>query len=835
MDKLLEKIWAYVARDQEVTMRERLYRLICLLVAIICIFIILPINTLQRLPIVVNIADVSLGLFSLYCYRQAQRGRNYFVAYFFVTIGLLDLVWFPNAGSQGSITLYFFVAVILPLVLARGLMRWGLVAFLVVNVCGLYIVEYFFPQLSTPFLAPVDRLMDLLSGLFCGLMASALILWAVITNYDRQHDQLELFSRNLSASEKNYRELVENVRVAILRLDRKGWVTFLNHYAEDLFGYPRQEIVGKDAFGLIFPARPSQPTDATDTVKVLLRMAGEKTPCENETLCRDGRRIWISWISQPIYDDRNELVEILCVGNDITERKALLEQLQLTQWTMDTAAVPILWTDAGAQVIYANVAASDMLGYANEELKTLRMYDLVVNFTEAEWGQRWDTLKRDRAATFEAGQRRKNGALFPAEITLTYLKVGEREYSAAFVRDITERKRIEERRQNEEQQKRHVQKLESLGVLAGGIAHDFNNLLTAILGNLSLARMELKSGSEVSELLSAAEKSATRARSLTLQLLTFSKGGRPIKSAVSMVKVIQESVDTVLRDLPVQCQIQPQPQLWQVEADEGQLGQVFNNLLTNAHQAMPNGGMILVDVANRPIGSSDGLLLPPGNYVQVTLCDQGTGIQEAHLQKIFDPYFTTKAAGGGLGLAVVFSIIKSHHGQIYVQSKVGVGTTFTILLPAAMQSDVAPEVLAEPCRVPSRVNSVRILVMDDEEVLRIVAARMLRRMGYEVECASDGKMALAMYKEALAANRPFDVVIMDLMVPAGMGGKELMQRLREIDPQARGIVSSGYSNDPIMSDYKKHGFSAVMAKPYTLPVVQAMITQIFNENGGERK
>jgi len=373
-------------------------------------------------------------------------------------------------------------------------------------------------------------------------------------------------------------------------------------------------------------------------------------------------------------------------------------------------------------------------------------------------------------------------------------------------RDITERKRTEE-------ELLKARKLESIGLLAGGIAHDFNNILTAILMNISLAKRYAHPGDKLFKSLAEAEKASLRARDLTQQLLTFSKGGAPIRRTASITELIKDSTEFALRGSNIRCEFSIPEELWPVEIDEGQMSRVMNNLIINAQQAMPDGGILKVRGENVTIAIEEtrqGLPLPEGRYVKISLEDQGTGIPPEHLPRIFDPYFTTKQGGSGLGLATTYSIIKKHEGYITVKSELGIGTTFSIYLPAS-QKQTLPQKSTEE-RLP--LGQGRVLVMDDEEVIREAVSQMLREMKYEVKVAKDGTETIKLYREAQEAGQPFDAVIMDLTIPGGMGGKETVTKLIEIDPHVKVIVSSGYSNDPIMANYKQHGFSGFIAKPY---------------------
>jgi CheY-like chemotaxis protein len=368
------------------------------------------------------------------------------------------------------------------------------------------------------------------------------------------------------------------------------------------------------------------------------------------------------------------------------------------------------------------------------------------------------------------------------------------------------------------------QKLESLGVLAGGIAHDFNNLLTGIMGNFSLARMLAEPGSKISSMLERAEKASLRAKELTQQLLTFSRGGAPVKRSTFIGQLMIESVSFSLRGSNVTAKFFIPEDIWPVDVDTGQMNQVINNLVINAGQAMPDGGIITVRAENAVITSDSPLPLPAGQYVKISLQDQGGGISEANIGRIFDPYFTTKTSGSGLGLAMVYSIIKKHGGCITVDSRPGIGTTFHFYLPA---SDISPQLIVDMESMPPQGKG-KILVMDDEVIIREIAGEILSHLGYEVENCMDGTEAIRMYEEALRLGRPYAAVLMDLTIPGGMGGKEAIGRLMEIDPQVRVIVSSGYSNDPVMAQYKRYGFRGVVLKPYNAEELGRTLHEVIN-------
>ncbi|MEJ2032344.1 MAG: ATP-binding protein [Deltaproteobacteria bacterium] len=370
-----------------------------------------------------------------------------------------------------------------------------------------------------------------------------------------------------------------------------------------------------------------------------------------------------------------------------------------------------------------------------------------------------------------------------------------------------------------------AQKLESLGVLAGGIAHDFNNILTSILGNISLARKSLPPGDKAVQRLDLAEKSSLRARNLAQQLLTFAKGGAPIKKVIILPPLIREAVEFTLQGSRVRAENSFPPDLRPVEADESQMNQVISNLALNAVQAMPEGGILSVAAADITLSSGNDLGLPAGEYVRIDIKDQGVGIPEEDRGKIFDPFFTTKERGSGLGLSTSFSIIKRHGGTITVVSNPGEGSTFSIFLPASKKKTASPSKEEQQEIVPG---FGRIMVMDDEETVREVAAEILEHLGYRAETVKEGAEAIIAYRQAIATGEPFDAVIVDLTVPAGMGGKETIQHLLEIDPQAKVIVSSGYGNDPIMSNYLAYGFKGVVPKPFCLSGLSKTLKEVLN-------
>jgi PAS domain S-box-containing protein len=382
--------------------------------------------------------------------------------------------------------------------------------------------------------------------------------------------------------------------------------------------------------------------------------------------------------------------------------------------------------------------------------------------------------------------------------------------------DVSTQKRMEE-------EVLRARKIESVGVLAGGIAHDFNNLLTGILGNISLARLFAGMDERIVQRLSEAEKACQRATALTQQLLTFAKGGAPVRRTVSMTELLHESTGFALRGSNVRAELVIADDLWPVHGDAGQLSQVLHNIVLNAAQAMLQGGSIQVRAENILVHAGLALPLPEGRYLKITVTDHGSGIPAQILPNIFDPYFTTKTYGSGLGLATAYAVVTKHGGYITATSEPGVQTTLALYLPASEQPLSAPP---ETSTRPGG-GAGRILVMDDEEAICELLSEMLPVLGYEVVCTRDGTEAIAAYQDATAVGRPFVGVILDITVPGGLGGRETLAQLRALAPQVKAIISSGYANDPIMANFAQYGFSGVIAKPYTVESLRHALLRVL--------
>jgi two-component system cell cycle sensor histidine kinase/response regulator CckA len=455
-----------------------------------------------------------------------------------------------------------------------------------------------------------------------------------------------------------------------------------------------------------------------------------------------------------------------------------------------------------------NEGFTRMTGYTQADVlgRSSTPRDLGIWVEQADRQRMVDVLVERGGVELEAPFRRKDGTILLGLMSARLIEIDGVKCVLTITRDVTERRKMEEALLT-------AQKLESISLLAGGIAHDFNNLLAGILGNVTLARMEA-SGSKVADLnLQSAERAVMSARNLTQQLLTFARGGVPVKGLADVGDLIRDAADLVSHGSSCVCAFEIPPHLWPAEIDAGQLGQVVQNIVINAVQSMPNGGKITLGAANVILEQENPYALPAGPYIQVSISDEGTGIPEDHLKKIFDPYFTTKATGSGLGLATSYSILRNHKGFLGVRSVPGRGSTFTFLVPAEPRQKI-PGAVPEDVVVLGRGR--RVLVMDDQELVRTMVERMLTHLGFRPQGASNGSDAIRLFREALQDGAPFQLAVLDLTIIGGVGGKETLATLLSIDATVKVIVSSGYSNDPILAHYREYGAAGVLPKPYRL-------------------
>jgi len=615
----------------------------------------------------------------------------------------------------------------------------------------------------------------------------------------------------LRASEQRFRMLYEEVPVPYQSLDENGNILEVNQTWLSALGYERAEVIGRSFTDFLVPAeRPQFPQrlancKSADVVSqipwTMLHKAGSAILAEFE-----GRM-------QRSADGQHRQSHL--IFQDVTVRKraeeALAAERERLAVTLRSIGDCVIATHIEAQVVLMSEAAEKLTGWTQEEAAGSPIHDIVrlvdertgepcpcpvIQVTHGAW-----TLELPAIAVLISRSGERHRVAYSA----APIRSGEGEAvgMVLVLRDTTEEQRLLS-------EALRVQKLESLSLLAGGIAHDFNNVLLVIMGNLQVARLFPRGDEKHAQMLNNAERACKQAQDLTGQLLTFAKGGAPVKQVASIAGLVRDSAFFAVSGSNVQCEFSADDDLWPVEVDVGQMSQVINNLVINADQAMPAGGALRVSLHNVTLDERSAMPLPSGQYVAIAVQDEGTGISADHLDHIFDPYFTTKSTGSGLGLANCYSIIRQHGGHIAVSSKVEVGSIFTVYLPRTERPGTVHDGGAQA--IPT--GSGRILIMDDEAAVRELGEMLLQELGYTVETVACGEEAVASYRAAFEASRPFAAVILDLTIRGGMGGKETIAALRDIDPDVKAIVCSGYSADAVMAHYRDYGFQAVVVKPY---------------------
>lgn len=623
----------------------------------------------------------------------------------------------------------------------------------------------------------------------------------------------------LEGAETHIRSVIENIRDGMITVDEAGVTRSMNPAAEKMFGCRDNEMVGSN-FTRLVPKRFEGEHDTKPVVcswTEIMRRTGTSTLALGRTRKHVTFPVEIS-LSEMVVDQQRLYVAMV---RDVTERKRFERQIDAEKEslavTLRAIGDGVITADVNGKVIMMNSEAEKLTGWETKEaigqpLKSV--FDVTVDLATQAKAQKSGYRSEAQSILVSLPENvtltSRDGIERVIEQVASPIRDTKNEISGVVLvfRDITERQRNEAER-------RKAETLEQLGLLAGGIAHDFNNLLTAITGNISLACLLLPPDDEMAERLDDAKNASLRARDLAQQLLTFARGGAPIKKTASITKLIEDTVSFSLRGSRNRSEFEFAADVAQAEIDAGQISQVIANLVVNADQAMPNGGTLYVSCDNFCYDTTDVIPdLLPGDYVRVRIRDEGVGIPEKYVKRIFDPYFTTKPKGNGLGLATAYSIVKNHNGLMTVESEVHVGTTFTLYLPAALNvetpvAEEAPKKLAETAH-----GTGRVLVVDDEDAIRDLVEFTLTRLGYEVSQAATALQGVELYKERLRVGKRFDLVILDLTLPGGLGGKQALKKLIEIDPTVNAIVSSGYATDATMSRYQDFGFRGCIAKPY---------------------
>lgn len=601
-----------------------------------------------------------------------------------------------------------------------------------------------------------------------------------------------------------FRALMDNIPSPVYYKDAQGVYLGYNKAFQEYFGLKHVNYMGKTVFDLPISREEAMLHHRADVE--LMRLPGTKT-YEASASCPDKSIRYTIAKKATFHKADGTIGGIIGVITDITELKkaeeALKESKARFEDLSEASFETVIFIENGI-IIDVNQRFYEMFGYSDNEIIGRSVLETIVPGVRA---LSKEMIAEQSGETYETIGLKKDGTTFPIEIRTRELHLRGRNIRISVIRDLKEQKNMEE-------EVLKSKNLQSVGTLAGGIAHDFNNLLMAIVGNISLAKMHASQDKKITEFLSEAERIAFMGKNLTQQLLTFSRSGEPIRKIVMVGTMLREVTDKILGTSPVRPRYDIPMDLFPVEVDEDQMKQVIQNMVMNANEAMPSGGTIVISCENVNITPQNKLPLIKEDHVKISIHDEGVGIPEENLSKIFDPYFTTKGMGSqkgvGLGLAICYSIIRNHNGYILVDSAPGKGATFQIYLPAT-KKDIIEVCIEEK---PARHGRGRILIMDDEEMILKIAKELLQFMGYEVTTAQNGEETIGFYRQSKELKKPFDAVVLDLAIPGGKGGKEVMHELISIDPHVRAIISSGYLNDPVVKDYKNYGFSGMLTKPY---------------------
>ncbi len=620
-----------------------------------------------------------------------------------------------------------------------------------------------------------------------------------------------IVNRDVTSGKTMFRNLLRMTQIvdqsaeAIAITDPSGEIEYVNSAFEEITGYSLEDAKKYNLPTFIIK------TDRKEPFAYLKKVLDEKGIWRGQNTFhkKDGSTFYLDSVVFPLKDEGGKITNYVKISRDITDLKKTEDDLKESE--SKNRAILNLQPD----LIFIQKKDGTYLDYYTSNKENL--YVPPDRFL----GKRMeDVLPGDRVKQFllHAEKAFRTGGVELYDYTLL-VRNQTKHYEAriipfgedrvlSIIRDVTEKKL-------REQEQLKYRKLESVGLLAGGIAHDFNNILTSVLGNIELAKLEFETDHTAYKYLERAQRGLHRATGLTKQLLTFARGGEPVLGIVDLKKLVEETVSFNLSGSNVKAVFNLPDALLKIKADRGQIEQVFSNLTINAKQAMPEGGMLQIEARNVPDG-----------YVEILVRDEGTGIPEEYINKIFDPYFSTKQTGSGLGLTTVYSIINKHNGHIHVVSGPEKGTVFTIRLPAVKTDSVL--VQKNETEVGFSIGNKHMLVMDDEEMVRSVMSSLIKALGCSADCVSNGAEAIKKYHKALKDQKPYDLVFMDLTIPGGMGGKETMEKLIALDPGVKAVVTSGYSSDPVMAHFTDYGFSGCLVKPFTLDSLKSILDHLFS-------
>jgi len=668
-------------------------------------------------------------------------------------------------------------------------------------------------------------LWSLAAGLVCALWILVRKQRALLAEQVRVNEELAVQGLTL----RRMQQSIESASDAIGIGEMDGTSLYHNRAHRALFGYTVEELNAQPGSGVLF-ADPEVGAEIHQSIR-----NGRSWTGETEVRTRGGRLVPVQVQANIIRDDTGQPVGIFGVFTDISERlrvgQQLIEQRYRLEITLQSISDAVVTLDRTGRIVLMNPAFEQLLGVTRAAAVNRPMGEilrLLDEHTKEPCESPIVRLMNDTTSASKSASvyRLAATSTLPERIiaentSLIRSSDGGVAGAVLALRDITR-----ERQQADETAR--AGKLESLGLLAGGIAHDFGNLLAAMLANISLAQFEPGVSPAVRDRLTQLERVVWRARDITQQLLTFARGETPKKRAVSLPPLIREAVQFAVGGHPVGSQLSFSPELWPVEAEEGQLLQVINNLALNAVQAMANGGKLTITASNyRPDPAVSGpLAIPLRPMVEILVVDTGAGISPQNLPKIFDPFFTTKKTGSGLGLSTSYTIVKQHGGKMRVESTVGRGTSFQILLPAS--ADAAAVQPPSETIAPGTLQRLgRVLVMDDERAVREAIVLMLSMLNYDAIEARNGEEAITLYTQAQGTSRPIDALIVDLRISDGLDGEETVKRLTAIDPRLKAIVTSGHPDHPAMQDYLRYGFGARLLKPIAMSDLKSLLSRML--------
>jgi len=653
---------------------------------------------------------------------------------------------------------------------------------------------------------------------------------ALINELEVQQSELEAQNEDLMQAKSEtdnllnkYQELYDFAPVGYVTLDEQGNIIDANLTLTGLLGIERIKLINTHFDHFI-------PSDTRPAFYNFFKNVIETDMCQKcqMRLIKNDDIVFYALLEGISIMDKKypEVKHIMLSITDITDCKSieenLLKEKDFSNILIESLPGIFCLFDIDGKILRWNKYGENVIGYTADEISVSNPLDFIVE-------QDRELVNKTIKDTFDKGYSSvestlvtKRGEKIPFYFTGIRVMIDNVPCILSIAIDISERKKIEYELEK-------LRRLESIGILASGVAHDFNNLLTGILGNISLVKQYLDPEDMIFKRLSTAEKSCFEAREITSRLITFSKGGEPVKKVTRVQQLLKEAHCPLIKDTNITFEYNLPDNLYPVEIDEGQIRNVIINILTNAAEAMPEGGKIDISATNLEITEKDNLPIKEGSYVKVSIRDRGRGIQVEEISRIFDPYFSTKERGVkkgmGLGLTICHSIIRKHEGFITVESMPGAGTTFHLYLPASLKKKTETEVTGEM----ETIRKKRILIMDDDEIVRDITGDMLMHCGYYIESSKDGNEAIALYIKAKERGEPFDAVILDLVVPNGMGGDIAIKRLHDIDHGVKGIALSGYSKDLIMTHYMDYGFTAALSKPYNIQLLNGTLERVLGK------